>query len=78
MLAVDNEATIRHLIDEVLDEQGCAVIGVGDGAAWLKVLESGAKIDLLIRDVGLANGMNGRQVADAARALRPGQGFVHQ
>ena len=72
MLVVDDEATIRHLIDEVLDEQGYTVIGAGDGAAGIKVLQSGARIDLLITDVGLPNGMNGRQVADAARSLRPG------
>lgn len=71
VLVVDDEATIRHLIDEVLDEQGYAVIGAADGAAGIKVLQSGARIDLLITDVGLPNGMNGRQVADAARALRP-------
>jgi PAS domain S-box-containing protein len=72
ILVVDDEATIRHLIDEVLDEQGYTVIGAGDGAAGIKVLQSGARIDLLITDVGLPNGMNGRQVADAARMLRPG------
>jgi PAS domain S-box-containing protein len=72
VLVVDDEATIRHLIDEVLDEQGYTFIGAGDGAAGIKVLQSDARIDLLITDVGLPNGMNGRQVADAARALRPG------
>ncbi len=72
ILVVDDEATIRHLIDEVLDEQGYTVIGAADGAAGIKVLQSGARIELLVTDVGLPNGMNGRQVADAARALRPG------
>ena len=72
VLVVDDEATIRHLIDEVLDEAGYTVIGAADGAAGIKVLQSGARIDLLVTDVGLPNGMNGRQVADAARALRPG------
>ena len=48
------------------------MIGAADGAAGIKVLQSGARINLLITDVGLPNGMNGRQVADAARALRPG------
>ena len=72
VLVVDDEATIRHLIDEVLDELGYTVIGAADGAAGIKVLQSGASIDLLITDVGLPNGMNGRQVADAARFLRPG------
>ncbi len=51
---------------------GYTVIGAADGAAGLKVLQSGARIDLLITDVGLPNGMNGRQVADAGRSLRPG------
>jgi PAS domain S-box-containing protein len=72
VLVVDDEATIRHLIDEVLDEQGYTVIGAADGAAGIKVLQSGARIELLITDVGLPNGMNGRQVADAARSLLPG------
>lgn len=72
ILVVDDEATIRHLIDEVLDDLGYTMIGAADGAAGIKVLQSGAKIELLITDVGLPNGMNGRQVADAARALRPG------
>ena len=36
------------------------------------MLRSDARIDLLVTDVGLPGGMNGRQVADAARALRPG------
>jgi len=72
ILVVDDEATIRHLVDEVLDDVGYTVIGAADGAAGLKVLQSGARIDLLITDVGLPNGMNGRQVADAGRSLRPG------
>ncbi|WP_298092191.1 ATP-binding protein [uncultured Sphingomonas sp.] len=72
ILVVDDEAAIRHLVDEVLDDLGYTVIGAADGAAGLKVLQSGARIDLLITDVGLPGGMNGRQVADAARHLRPG------
>lgn len=71
VLVVDDEPTIRHLIDEVLDDAGFTVINAVDGASGLKVLESDAKIELLITDVGLPNGMNGRQVADAARTLRP-------
>lgn len=72
VLIVDDEATIRHLVDEVLDDAGYTVIGAADGAAGIKVLQSGARVELLITDVGLPNGMNGRQVADAARSLRPG------
>ncbi|WP_293879725.1 PAS domain-containing sensor histidine kinase [Sphingomonas sp.] len=71
VLVVDDEATIRHLVEEVLDDLGYAVIGAADGPAGLKVIRSGVPIDLLITDVGLPNGMNGRQVADAARAIVP-------
>ena len=72
VLVIDDETTIRHLIDEVLEDLGYTVIGAGDGAAGLKIVQSGVRIDLLITDVGLPNGMNGRQLADAARAIRPG------
>lgn len=71
VLVIDDEPTIRHLVDEVLTDQGYRVISAVDGPEGLRLLQSGARIDLLITDVGLPNGMNGRQVADAARALRP-------
>jgi PAS domain S-box-containing protein len=71
VLVIDDEPTIRMLIGELLAESGYAVIEAPDGPAGLKVLESNARIDLLITDVGLPGGMNGRQVADAARVSRP-------
>ena len=71
VLVIDDEPTIRMLVAEVLAESGYAVIEAPDGPAGLKVLESNARIDLLITDVGLPGGMNGRQVADAARVTRP-------
>ncbi len=60
------------LVAEVLDELGYAAIEAVDGAAGLAVLRSDARIDLLVTDVGLPGNMNGRQLADAARELRPG------
>jgi CheY-like chemotaxis protein len=72
VLVIDDEPSIRMLIGEILDEAGYNAIEVGDGPAGLRILQSNAKIDLLITDVGLPSGMNGRQVADAGRALRPG------
>jgi CheY-like chemotaxis protein len=71
VLLVDDEPTVRMLITDVLGELGYRTIEAEDGASGLKVLESGVRIDLLISDVGLPGGLNGRQVADAARALRP-------
>ncbi|MEN0076555.1 MAG: PAS domain-containing protein [Paracraurococcus sp.] len=72
VLVVDDEPTVRMLVSEVLGELGYAAIEAGDGAAGLQLLRSGRRIDLLVTDVGLPGGMNGRQLADAARELRPG------
>jgi CheY-like chemotaxis protein len=71
VLVVDDEPTVRMLVADVLEDLGYTAIEAADGAAGLKVLQSPARIDLLVTDVGLPGGMNGRQVADAARALRP-------
>ena len=72
VLVVDDEPTVRMLVAEVLEDLGYAAVEAEDGAAGLRVLQSGIRVDLLVTDVGLPGGMNGRQVADAARALRPG------
>lgn len=71
MLVVDDEPTVRMLIHDALVDRGYATIEAADGAAGLRVLGSRARVDLLITDVGLPGGLNGRQVADAARRLRP-------
>lgn len=72
VLVVDDEPTVRMLIIDILEEQGFATLEAGDSAAGLKILQSETRIDLLISDVGLPGGMNGRQMADAGCALRPG------
>lgn len=76
ILIVDDEPTIRMLLTDVLRDQGYAVIEAADSVAGLKVLRSDVHIDLLISDVGLPGGMNGRQMADAGRELRPGLGIL--
>jgi PAS domain S-box-containing protein len=71
VLVVDDEPTVRMLVVEVLEENGYQVIEAADGPSGLHILQSDARVDLLITDVGLPGGLNGRQVADAARAIRP-------
>jgi PAS domain S-box-containing protein len=71
VLVVDDEPTVRMLVTEVLEELGYAAIEAADGASGLKILQSDVRIDLLVTDVGLPGGMNGRQMADAARIGRP-------
>jgi CheY-like chemotaxis protein len=72
VLVVDDEPTVRMLITEVLEELGYTAVEAMDGNAALKVLRSDVPLDLLITDVGLPGGLNGRQVADAGREVRPG------
>jgi signal transduction histidine kinase len=72
VLVVDDEPTVRMLIVDALEELGYACIEAADGPSGLRMLQTSERIDLLITDVGLPGGLNGRQVADAARALRPG------
>ena len=72
VLIVDDEPTVRMLVADVLGELGYTAIEAEDGPAGLRVLRSSARIDLLVTDVGLPGGMNGRQLADAGRALRGG------
>jgi CheY-like chemotaxis protein len=70
VLVVEDEAVVRALIVDVLIEMGYEVLEAADGPSGLAVLQSGRRIDLLLSDIGLP-GLNGRQLADAARATRP-------
>jgi len=71
VLVVDDEPTVRMLVTEVLEDLGYTAIEAADAVSGLKVLQSDVRIDLLVTDVGLPGGMNGRQMADAARVSRP-------
>jgi CheY-like chemotaxis protein len=71
VLVVEDESGVRMLVTDLLDELGYAAIEAEDGAGGLAALRSDRRIDLLITDVGLPGGINGRQVADAARVARP-------
>ncbi|MCG7364514.1 response regulator, partial [Roseomonas sp. ACRSG] len=72
VLVVDDEPVIRMLVVEVLQDLGYAALEAADGAAALELLQEEGRLDLLVTDVGLPGGLNGRQLADAARAGRPG------
>ncbi|QEE40781.1 MULTISPECIES: PAS domain-containing sensor histidine kinase [unclassified Methylobacterium] len=72
VLVVDDEPTVRMLVTEVLEDLGYTAIEAADSVAGLKVLQSDVRIDLLVSDVGLPGGLNGRQMAEAGRVTRPG------
>jgi signal transduction histidine kinase len=71
VLIVDDEPTVRMLVTEVLEDLGYTAIEAADSPAGLAILQSDVRIDLLVTDVGLPGGMNGRQMADAGRVVRP-------
>lgn len=71
VLVIDDEPSVRMLVADSLGDLGYHCLEAGDGPAGLRILESKSRVDLLVTDVGLPGGLNGRQVADAARALRP-------
>jgi CheY-like chemotaxis protein len=71
VLVVDDESSVRTLLNEVLEELGYHVLQTDQGASALRIMESTQRVDLLITDVGLPGGMNGRQLADAALVMRP-------
>jgi PAS domain S-box-containing protein len=70
VMVVEDEAVVRLLVVELLHELGYDVCDYPDAVPALDVLRSPQRIDLLVTDIGLP-GMNGRQLADAARAVRP-------
>ena len=70
VLVVEDEKAVRDLVVEVLSDLGYRALEALDGPAGLKILEGGERIDLMVTDIGLP-GLNGRQLAEAARASRP-------
>jgi signal transduction histidine kinase/CheY-like chemotaxis protein len=71
VLVIEDEPLVRLLVLDALDELGYSALEASDGPSGLAILQSPQRVDLLITDVGLP-GLNGRQVADAARVGRPG------
>ena len=75
VLLVEDEETVREAAAEALRTDGFSVIEAKDGHEGLKILhqafrrEKGAGLDLLVTDIGLPGGLNGRQLADAARSM---------
>jgi len=75
VVLVANEPTLRSLMVEALRDMGLRVLEGRDGAEGLAALHmalNDGRVDLLVTDIGLPGGMNGRQLAETARRLTPG------
>jgi CheY-like chemotaxis protein len=70
ILVVEDEALVRMIAVETLEDCGFAVLEAGTADAALAMLDANPSVALLLTDVGLP-GMNGRDLADAARQRRP-------
>ena len=71
VLVVEDDDDVRANTTGMVRELGYTVLEAPAAAAALKLIESRPEIRLLFTDVGLPDGMNGRQLVDAARRLRP-------
>ena len=71
VLIVEDVPSVRSFVAEVLEEAGYRCIQAGDVETALAHLQGDTQIDLLLTDVGLPR-MNGRELAERARALRSG------
>ena len=72
VLIAEDDVSVRAVVVETLSELGYAVIQTSDGSSALRALSAPGQIDLLICDLGLPGRMDGRQVVEAGRMLRPG------
>ena len=70
VLVVEDDPHVRRLLCQALREDGFPCNSAANANEGLKVLRSKQAVDLLVSDVGLP-GMNGRQLAEIARSLRP-------
>jgi PAS domain S-box-containing protein len=73
ILVTEDDDDVRMYSVDALRELGYRVLEAHDAASALRLLErQEGRVDLLFTDVVLTGGMNGQQLSERARALRPG------
>jgi PAS domain S-box-containing protein len=71
VLAVDDNADVRATVASYLRELGYQVEIAENAATAMQKIRTPAKIDLLFTDVIMPGGINGKELAEAARQVRP-------
>jgi PAS domain S-box-containing protein len=70
ILVVEDDATVRLILADVLEELAYKVVLASDARPAIPILQSDRRIDLMVSDVMLPH-INGRKLAEIARASRP-------
>lgn len=71
VLLVEDEALISMMISDALSEVGFDVHEAANADEALRYIGDGGAVDVLFTDINLAGGMNGAELAQRARALKP-------
>lgn len=77
ILVVEDEFLICDMISEALTESGFQVHSFANAKAALRHLASGAPCDVLFTDINLPGGVDGKELAELVRELRPGLPVVY-
>ena len=72
VLVVEDQEALRRVLLRQLAELGYEALEAEDARAALALLDRGAPVDLLLTDVVMPGGMNGRELACEAQRRRPG------
>ncbi|WP_421446447.1 ATP-binding protein, partial [Agrobacterium tumefaciens] len=71
ILLVEDDDVARALLKEALIDLGYVVFDAAQASGALALSENLGNFELLITDVGLPDGLNGRQLAQAIRTTKP-------
>jgi signal transduction histidine kinase len=71
ILVVEDEPDVRVFARDTLRGLGYGVREAGDGKQALDIIEHEPKVRLLLTDIGLPGGLDGRELADEVRRRRP-------
>ena len=77
VLLVEDEVMISNLVADCLSESGFRVHEVVTADEALRFIKSGANVDVLFTDINLPGGMNGAELAERVRELRPEMPIVY-
>ncbi len=71
ILVVEDELDVRNVVVSFVKSLGYTALEAPNGLVALDILNSTAKIDLILTDVVLPLGLGGRELAEKAAAIRP-------